>query len=208
MNKKILVLLFILNISLIVSSTSLWTNQKSNEENSSIFVHKRIYSIGDVIQLTVSETSNMAFSDDTANYKDPAVGTLNSIFSNIGGISLQTFLPLGSTDPSQLNNIENKPSQAQSQTNVDFFISVKIVDEENELFKVRGEKEIKIGNDRKRMIVQGYLSKKDISPSGIANSINLLNSQIWYDGDIVFQQDPNEPSWTSWILSGISNLFF
>ncbi|MPN29789.1 Flagellar L-ring protein [bioreactor metagenome] len=76
------------------------------------------------------------------------------------------------------------------------------------MLKIKGEKEIKVGKERKKVIVEGLLAASSISSSGTVESSQLAEARIWYDGDVVFQQDPNEKSWISWVLSGISNMFF
>lgn len=206
MRKKIIIVIVILIISNIFS-TSLWNSPRNENTNNSIFVYSRTYKVGDAIQLLVVENPTFSVSDDMADYRTPAIESITSIFRTIGGVDLSNFLPLGSTNPTDLQ-VNNRANQSQSQAAVQLFIAVEILEENNNTFKVRGEKEIKVGNDRKKMVVQGYLPKDSINSSGVAESSKLLNGQIWYDGSVVFHQDPSEPSWASWILSGISNMFF
>lgn len=208
MNKRFVFLFIIIFSFTLISATSLWNSEKNGENNnSSIFVKNVTFEVGDAIQLLVMENPSLSVQDDMADYRTPATESLGSLFRTIGGVELQNFLPLGATDPNALG-VNNRQSQSQSQASVQLFITVEILEEKNNTFKVRGEKEIKVGVERKTMIVQGYIPKNSIDSSGMAESADMLNAQIWYDGDVVFQQDPDEPSWASWILSGISNMFF
>ncbi len=89
------------------------------------------------------------------DYKGSSNKTINSFVSNIAGIDLNKFLPIGSSDPSQIS-VQNNQVTSSSSTKVQLFISSIIVDKnENGLFKIRGEKEIKIGKNRNTIIVEG-----------------------------------------------------
>ncbi len=185
-----------------IFSGSLW-----NEDNKSIYTYNTNYEVGDIITVQVLENPNFSISDDVNDYKGASLDTLGSVFNTLGGIDLKNFLPLGSTNPNDLN-VQNKTEESSSQANVSLLISSIITEKQDGLYKLRGEKELKVGNKRQKMIIEGFISENSIDRSGVVNSADIANAKIWYDGDIVFQQDPSEPSWTSWLLSGISNVFF
>lgn len=194
-------IVFIINFTLIFSG-SLWS-----EDNKPLYTYNKNYKIGDIITVQVLENPNFSISDDVNDYKGASLDTLGSVFNSLGGIDLKKFLPLGSTDPNDLN-VQNKKEQSSSKASVSLLISSVIIDKQDELYKIRGEKELKVGTKRQKMIIEGFISENSIDRSGIVNSSDIANAKIWYGGDIVFQQDPAEPSWTSWLLSGISNVFF
>lgn len=178
-----------------------------NDENKSIYTYNTNYEIGDIITVQVLENPNFSISDDVNDYKGASLDTLGSVFNTLGGIDLKNFLPLGSTNPDELN-VQNKNEKSSSQANVSLLISSIITEKKDGLYKLRGEKELKVGNKRQKMIIEGFISENSINRSGMVNSSDIANAKIWYDGDVIFQQDPAEPSWTSWLLSGISNVFF
>ena len=142
-----------------------------------------------------------------ADYNSAARNTVGSVFKTIGGVDLKSFVPLTTTDPSAVK-LGNKQTQSSSQASIKLYIAAQIIEENNGLLKIKGEKEIKVGKERKKVIVEGLLAASSISSSGTVESSQLAEARIWYDGDVVFQQDPNEKSWLSWVLSGISNMFF
>ena len=198
--------LIILMFGTLVFADSLWN--KKDEEANSLLTYNNNYNIGDIVTIIVSENPSLSLSESMPDYKGSSAKTINSFVSNIGGIDLNKFLPIGSSDPSQIS-VQNNQVTSTSSAKVQLFISSIIVDKnENGLYKIRGEKEIKIGKNRNTIIIEGLISPKNIAKDGTVFSESIANAKIWYDGDIVFQQDPNEPSWLSSILSGIANLFF
>jgi len=185
-----------------IFSESLW-----NDSNKSLYTYNNNYDVGDILTVQVLENPNFSISDDMNDNKGASLDTIGSLFNSLGGIDLKNFLPLGATNPDDLN-VQNKNQESSSQANVELLISSVITEKDNGLLKLRGEKELKVGSNRQKMIIEGYVSEKSISRSGLVNSSDIANAKIWYDGDIIFQQDPSEPSWTSWLLSGIANVFF
>jgi flagellar L-ring protein precursor FlgH len=200
-------LLLILTLTFSITfSESLWN--KEDDKAYSIYNYNQSFDIGDTITIVVSENPSLSLNESMPDYKAATVDSVNSVVNNIGGVDLSNFLPLGASDPTQIN-VENNQKSASSSAQVQLFVSAVIQEKDlNGLLKVRGEKEIKVGKNRNTMIVEGYINPKYISKDGTIYSSDLANAKIWYDGDIVFQQDPNEPSWISSILSGIANIFF
>ncbi|RAO99735.1 hypothetical protein PW5551_01495 [Petrotoga sp. 9PW.55.5.1] len=200
-----LLLILILTFS-ITFSESLWN--KEDDKAYSIYNYNQSFDIGDIITIVVSENPSLSLNESMPDYKGATVDSVNSVVNNIGGVDLSNFLPLGASNPTQIN-VENNQKSASSSAQVQLFVSAVIQEKDlNGLLKVRGEKEIKVGKNRNTMIVEGYINPKYISKDGTIYSSDLANAKIWYDGDIVFQQDPSEPSWISSILSGIANIFF
>jgi len=187
-------------------SESLWN--KSDEQGNSIFNYNQDFGVGDVVTIIVSENPSLSLSENMPDYKKASVDTINSVVRNIGGVDLSNFLPIGAGNPTQVS-VQNNQKSSSSSAEVQLFISSIIQEkDQNGLLKIRGEKEIKVGNNKNTIIVEGYVSPKNIAKDGTIFSSSLANAKIWYDGDIIFQQDPNEPSWLTSILSGIANIFF
>jgi flagellar L-ring protein precursor FlgH len=205
-SKVFIIFLIFLFSTTLVFSESLWN--KSDEQGNSIFNYNQDFGVGDVVTIVVSENPSLSLSESMPDYKKASVDTVNSVVSNIGGVDLSNFLPIGAGNPSQVS-VQNNQKSSSSSAKVQLFVTAIIQEEDqNGLLKIRGEKEIKVGKNRNNMIVEGYVSPKNIAKDGTIFSSSLANAKIWYDGDIVFQQDPNEPSWLSSILSGIANIFF
>ncbi|KUK83017.1 MAG: Flagellar basal body L-ring protein-like protein [Petrotoga mobilis] len=187
-------------------SESLWN--KSDEQGNSIFNYNQDFGVGDVVTIIVSENPSLSLSENMPDYKKASVDTVNSVVNKMGGVDLSNFLPIGAGDPTQVS-VQNNQKSSSSSAEVQLFISSIIQEkDQNGLLKIRGEKEIKVGNNKNTIIVEGYVSPKNIAKDGTIFSSSLANAKIWYDGDIIFQQDPNEPSWLTSILSGIANIFF
>ena len=202
MRKNWLIIIVIITLTTISFSDSLW----NKSSKTSIISNNKDYSVGDFITVIVRESPSLSMDDDIPGYKSTTIDTLGSVVKNIGGTDLTKFLPLGSTDPSSLK-VSNNKVKSSTKANVSLYITAKITKIDKNIYTIRGEKEIKIDNQRKKMIIEGDFAKDSIN-DGYIESSKIANAKIWYAGDIIFQQDPNEPSWISWILSGIANVFY
>ena len=203
MKNKILLFLAVI-LSFYAFGQSLWNGSSGK---SAFAPNNKTYKTGDIITIEVLESPSLSVSDNVADYNSAARNTVGSVFKTIGGVDLKSFVPLTTTDPSAVK-LGNKQTQSSSQASIKLYIAAQIIEENNGLLKIKGEKEIKVGKERKKVIVEGLLAASSISSSGTVESSQLAEARIWYDGDVVFQQDPNEKSWLSWVLSGISNIFF
>ena len=122
-------------------------------EANSLYTYNNSYNIGDIVTIVVSENPSLSLSESMPDYKGSSNKTINSFVSNIAGIDLNSFCQF-SSDPSQIS-VQNNQVTSSSSTKVQLFISSIIVDKnENGLFKIRGEKEIKIGKNRNTIIVE------------------------------------------------------
>jgi len=73
---------------------------------------------------------------------------------------------------------------------------------------IEGRKETKVGQDKRELLIEGKVRAADISAQNTVDSFKIANAKIWYNGNVVFEQDPSEQSWVGYILSGISGIIF
>ncbi|ANQ53620.1 flagellar basal body L-ring protein [Thermosipho affectus] len=192
--KKILIIFLI--ISIFVFSNSIYN---PNSKFGNIIASKRASKVGDVVNILVYETPRFSTSSEVDSFKNTILGAINS-GAKILGTDLSKFLPIKDSDKVKSSN--------KSQTSVILQITaiVKKVDEYGNLY-VEGRKNIKVGNDLREIIITGWVNPEVISPKNTVDSTDLMDAQIWENGKIIFEDDPNEGSWLGLVLSSIADLF-
>jgi flagellar L-ring protein precursor FlgH len=147
----------------------------------------------------VYESPRFSTSSEVDSFKNTILGAISS-GSKILGSDLSGFLPIKDSDKVKSSN--------KSQTSVILQITavVKKVDEYGNLY-VEGRKNIKVGNDLREIIITGWVNPEMISAKNTVNSTDLMDAQIWENGKIIFEDDPNEGSWLGLILSSLAELF-
>ena len=202
--KRISIFFIVLLFLTIGYSDSLWKKAKTKNLLST---PEKLYSIGDIITVSVSENPSLSLSDNNPDPFSGVMGTVGAIFNTIGNIDLMKFFPLGANKPENIK-VSNKKSSSQSKANVNLYVSARVIKVlENGIIKIHGEKEFKVDSQKKIMIIEGYASPSNIK-NGIIDSKNLAEAKIWYQGNTDLQKDPNNKTWLAWLLSGISNIFF
>ncbi|AEX85403.1 flagellar basal body L-ring protein [Marinitoga piezophila KA3] len=202
--KRISFIIMIILLSTFSFSDSLW--KKAHTKN--LYSNpEKVYSLGDIITVAVSEAPSLSLSDNNPDPFSGVMGTVGAIFNTIGNLDLTKFLPLGANSPDKVS-VSNKKTSSQSQAKVSLYVSAKVVEVlDNGIVKIYGEKEFKVDSQKKIMIIEGYVDPQYIK-DGVIDSKNLAEAKIWYQGDTDLQKNPNKKTWLAWMLSGISNLFF
>ncbi|HOO32257.1 MAG TPA: flagellar basal body L-ring protein FlgH [Thermotogota bacterium] len=199
-------LTFLILISLILFSscfsTSLWNNsQKDNFK--SLYTDNKAYQIGDILTILVSETVSLTQNDSSDDKKKGLITSAVSFIGSVGNLALETFIPINA-DADQRVQTENS---AESQVITKIAATIVDVDQNGNLL-IQGKKETKVGQDKRELLVQGRVRPTDITADNTIDSFKIADAKIWYNGDVVFEQDPSEQSWIGYILSGISGVIF
>lgn len=201
MRKSFIFMIFFL-ICVYLYGDSLW-NASANGRFKGFIKNTVELHVGDVVYIYVYETPTISLSESMANKKGGLLNGINSFMSNVANFDLSKFIPINNNpDTPRKTSSSSKPKVVAQIAAV-----VKEIDEAGN-YVIEGRKEIKIGNDLKTLVIQGIVRPEDVQSGNYVNSSHLANARIWYDGEIVFQQDPNEETWLGWILSGLANLFF
>ncbi|ABR30533.1 flagellar basal body L-ring protein [Thermosipho melanesiensis] len=189
-------ILYLLILSTVIFSNSIYN---PNSKFGNIIASKRASKVGDIVNILVYETPRFSTSSEMDSFKNTILGAINS-GAKILGADLSGFLPVKDSDKLKNSN--------KSQTSVILQITaiVKNVDEYGNLY-VEGRKNIKVGNDLREIIITGWVNPEVISPKNTVNSTDLMEAQIWENGKVIFEDDPNEGSWLGLILSTIADLF-
>jgi len=184
---------------------SLWSSS-NNEKFRNLYSDNKAFKVGDIVTILITETVDLSQSDSTENKSKGLITSTLSIIKNISNVDLFKFLPssvpdTGSAATSKTNNTAEQQIRAKIAaviTEIDGFGNLTL----------DGKKEVKVGQDRRELIIQGVVRPGDVSASNTIDSFKIANAKIWYNGDVVFVQDPSEQSWVSYILSGLSKIIF
>jgi flagellar L-ring protein precursor FlgH len=186
-------------------STSLWSLSQ-NEKFKNLYSDNKAFKVGDIVTILVVEAVDMSQKDSTENKTKGLITSTLSIIKSISNIDLSKFLPSTSQDSGSSNTSSTNNSAEQA-------ISAKIaavitqIDTFGNLI-LEGKKEVKVGQDRRELLIRGIVRPNDVTADNMVDSYKIADAKIWYNGDIVFQQDPSEDSWVGYILSGLSHILF
>lgn len=197
MNKTIITF-FIFGIFSILFSTSLYTNS-SNSQFKNLIGEYRASRVGDAITIVVYESPRISTSSQVNSLTGAFINAINT-GTKLVGLDLSRYLP---TNNSQTDKRDNK---SQANAVVELTAVVKQIDEAGKMF-IEGRKQIKVGNDLREIIITGWVHPQAIRPGNVVNSTDLINAQIWENGKLVFQDDPQQSSWLGLLLSAIASLF-
>ncbi|MEN3042272.1 MAG: flagellar basal body L-ring protein FlgH [Fervidobacterium sp.] len=197
MTKKVLVVLFFVTFTTLFSS-SLYTTSSNNQFKNLLGEYKATR-VGDAITIVVFESPRISTSSQVNSLTNAFINAINT-GTKLVGLDLSKYLP---ANPSPNDKRDNK---SQANAVVQLTAVVKQVDESGKMF-VEGRKQIKVGNDLREIIVTGWVHPQAIKPGNIVNSTDLINAQIWENGKLVFQDDPQQSTWLGLLLSAIAGFF-
>lgn len=186
-------------------STSLWQNSQ-NDKFKNLYSDNKAYKVGDILTIIIVETVSMTQEDNTSNKVGGLLSSTFSIIKNISNIDLTRFLPIKDTSTADAA-VSNTENTANSQITAKIAAVVTEVDNYGNLW-LEGKKEVKVGQDRRELVIQGFVRPSDVSASNSIDSYKIANAKLWYNGDVVFQQNPGEENWVGYILSGLSKVIF
>ncbi len=185
-------------ISVLVPADSLYTNSKNPQFQNILGTYKPSR-VGDYVTVVVYESPRISTSSQVNSLTGAFVNAINT-GTKLVGLDLSKYLPTNNSDTDKRDN------KSQANAVVQLTAVVKQVDETGKLF-LEGKKQIKVGNDLREIIVTGWVHPQSIGPDNVVNSTDLIDAQIWENGKIVFQDDPQQSSWLGLILASITGLF-
>lgn len=183
-------------------STSLWNNSK-DEKFRSLYSDNKAYKVGDIVTILVSETVSLTQNDSADDKRKGLVSSALSFIGTVGNLALDKFIPVNGDEQGRTET----DNTAQSQVLTRIAASIVDVDPNGNLI-IQGRKETKVGQDSRELLIQGKARPSDITAQNTIDSFKIADAKIWYNGNVVFEQDPSEQSWVGYILSGISGIIF
>ncbi|MFN6992464.1 MAG: flagellar basal body L-ring protein FlgH [Fervidobacterium sp.] len=197
LGKKLLTSISLVLVS-IAFSTSLYISS-SNPQFKNLIGEYKASKAGDILTVVVYESPRISTSSQVNSLTGAFLNAINT-GTKLVGLDLSKYIP---TNSSQVDKRDNK---SQANAVVQLSAVVKQVDSAGLMF-IEGKKQIKVGNDLREIIVTGWVHPLSIEPGNIVNSTKLINAQIWENGKLVFQDDPQESTWLGILLSALANLF-
>jgi len=183
-------------------STSLWNNS-TDEKFRSLYSDNKAYKVGDIVTILVSETVSLTQNDSADDKRKGLVSSALSFIGTVGNLALDKFIPINGDDQGRTET----DNTAQSQVITRIAATIVETDQNGNLI-IEGRKETKVGQDVRELLIQGKVRPADITAQNTVDSFKIANAKIWYNGNVVFEQDPSEQSWVGYILSGISGIIF
>jgi len=185
-------------ISVFSFSTSLYTSS-TNPQFQNLMGTYKASKVGDAITIVVYESPRISTSSQVNSITGAFINAINT-GTKLVGLDLSKYLPTNSSPTDKRDN------KSQANAVVELTAVVKEVDSAGKMF-VEGKKQIKVGNDLREIIITGWVHPQAIKPGNIVNSTDLINAQIWENGKVVFQDDPQQSTWLGLLLSAIVGLF-
>ncbi|MGC8820260.1 MAG: flagellar basal body L-ring protein FlgH [Fervidobacterium sp.] len=196
MRKIHVILLF--TLSILSFSTSLYTNS-SNPQFQNLIGSYRPSRVGDYITIVVYESPRVSTSSQVNSLTNAFINAINT-GTKLIGLDLSKYLPANTSTTDKRDN------KSQANAVLQLTAVVKKVDEYGKLY-LEGKKQIKVGNDLRELIITGWVHPQAIRPGNIVNSTDLIDAQIWENGKVVFQDDPQQSTWLGLLLSSIIGFF-
>ncbi|QTA38283.1 flagellar basal body L-ring protein FlgH [Thermosipho ferrireducens] len=193
--RKIFMIVFMLSLSILLANSIYNPSGKFGH----IIASPRASKVGDAINVLVYETPRFSTSSEVDSFKNVILNAINN-GTKLLGTDLSGFIPIKDSDRVKTSN------KSQTSVIVEITAIVKQVDEYGNLY-IEGRKNIKVGNELREIVITGWVSPMVISAKNTVDSSDIMNAQIWENGKIVFQDDPNEGSWLGLILASIAELF-
>ncbi|HPE68333.1 MAG TPA: flagellar basal body L-ring protein FlgH [Thermotogota bacterium] len=203
MKRTLVLLVTVLWWGTFVFSTSLWQSS-GNQQFKNLFSDNKAYQVGDILTILIVESMTMNQSDQTDDKAGGLLTSTLSIIKNISNIDLSDFIPMGGEEDAQVSETANT---VKSQVTAKIAAIVQEINENGNL-KIMGRKEVKVGQDRRELVIEGLVRPADISAENTIDSFKIADAKLWYNGDVVFQQDPSEDNWIGFILSGLAGVIF
>ncbi len=201
---KRLILMWLIIVVMLTAgfSTSLWNNS-TDEKFRSLYSDNKAYKVGDIVTILVSETVSLTQNDSADDKRKGLVSSALSFIGTVGNLALDKFIPINGDDQGRTET----DNTAQSQVITRIAATIVETDQNGNLI-IEGRKETKVGQDVRELLIQGKVRPADITAQNTVDSFKIANAKIWYNGNVVFEQDPSEQSWVGYILSGISGIIF
>ncbi|MFT5504362.1 MAG: flagellar L-ring protein precursor FlgH [Gammaproteobacteria bacterium] len=159
-----------------------------------LFEDSKAFRVGDVLSVTLSESTNASKSAATTTAKDDdlavGAGTLLGITPTYGGSSLLN----NSLDSSRAFSGSGDSAQSNS---LNGEIAVMVVDIlPNGLLEIRGEKIIGLNQGSEYIRISGLVRPQDVTSTNIVMSRKIAGARIFYGGGGVIAES-NTKGWLS-----------
>ena len=185
------------------SEGSLWQENASLNE---LFMDHRARRVGDVVRISIAESSSASNGADTDSSTSSSV---SMSISNFLGLENNTRFPSGSGfDPfGSITGTTNNTFQGSGTTQRSGELAASITARvtrvlPNGNLEILGKREITINNEKQFLALTGLIRPRDISPDNVILSTYISDAKIAYTGTGVIN-DKQEPGWLVRVLDTV-----
>lgn len=181
-------------------SGSLWSN-----DNKSMFADHKAKNVGDIVTVTISESSSASKSATTSSARS---SSLDAGVSNFFGLENNHHITDLGLDMSNLlgaeftNNYSGNGSTERSGELSASLTTQVIGVYPNGNFKIRGGKEVMVNNEVQIIYLTGIIRPVDITAANTIASNKVLNARISYTGKGAIS-DKQNPGWMTRTIDNI-----
>ncbi|HEU24964.1 MAG: hypothetical protein C0176_06320 [Mesoaciditoga sp.] len=202
--KKIIILFLSLSIFSFAFADSLWESS-TNTNFKNLFTMPVASKVGDTVTVMIYDTTNTSYSYKNPNYNGGILSIIGGLIKSVTNFDISKLLP--TNPPSSSVNTNSVSSQNQSQFVTTLSAVVTKVYPNGNL-EITGKRDIKIDNSMREIEIKGIVSPNNIQPGNIVNSSNIADLEIWYDGNVVFQEGVQNDRWITWFMNSLASLIF
>ncbi len=179
---------------------SLWS-----EDSSSIFVDHKARLVGDVVTVTISESSSATKEATTST------GTTSSIVAGIpnlfgwenGDFVTDKELDLSNLINASLTNSHKGDGKTVRKGDLTASLTAQVIKRyPNGNFKIRGGKEVMVNEETQIIYLTGIIRPVDITAANTVDSAKILNARITYTGKGVIS-DKQQVGWFTRIVGTV-----
>ncbi len=187
-----------------IFADSLWDNS-GNSSFKNLFSMPIASKVGDTLTVMIYDTTTTSYSYNNPNYSGGLLSIIGGLIKSVTNFDISKILPMSSTSTAVTNNTSTSQNQSQFVTQMAAVITAI---EPNGNFDIKGKRDIKVDNSMREIQIEGIVSPASIQPGNIVNSSNIANLEIWYDGNVVFQQGVKNDRWITWLLNSLASIVF
>ncbi len=183
MKNIILCICILLSWNNLISADSIWKSQY--HDRGSLFTDDKAYNIGDIVTITITESTSAERSSETTTNKD--VNNKGSITSWLyPQTASKSFLShngsLPAWDYTTKKDFTGK-GEIQEKDKFTAKITASIIDiYPNGNMLIEGSREIMVSNDKKKIIISGIIRRSDITSENTIASNLIADAKIYYEG--------------------------
>ncbi len=202
--KKIAILFLFLSIFSFVFADSLWESS-TNSNFKNLFTLPVASKVGDVITVMIYDTTDTSYSYKNPNYSGGILSIIGGLIKSVTNFDISKLLPVSTSSSSVNTDSISSQNQSQFVTTLSAVVT-KVYPNGN--LEITGKRDIKIDNSMREIQIKGIVNPNDIQPGNTINSSNIADLEIWYDGNVVFQEGVQNDRWITWFMNSLASLIF
>ncbi|MEN8258382.1 MAG: flagellar basal body L-ring protein FlgH [Thermodesulfobacteriota bacterium] len=161
-----------------------------------LYRDQRAHKVGDIVTVTIVETSSSAHEATTETTRDSSVsGDISYLFRFAEWAKLRENTPNSRTLGASLKNDFNGEGETTRDNTMTATISARVIDVTmNGNLIIQGYREVKTNNETQHIILSGLIRPADISPDNVVKSSQIADARIEISGEGAVS-DKQQPGW-------------